>query len=219
VWRALAGVDSLAQAAGRCNRNGRLPHGDFVVFTPSREDAIPAPLADLRRRRSLAQQVLQRHNDNPLSAEAVVDFFARLFSLQAAQQDRDGCLAKLSPPGRMIERIPFRAVAADFRMIDDDAQSVIVPFNERAEKLIATLTAILANRGGVRRLPVQLLRDLQSYTVSVHRVDQLVKRGGARQLDPPEGRFHALFAGPIYDRATGMRPDQAGLSDASANLL
>ena len=50
VWRAMAEVDSLAQAAGCCNRNGELAGlGRFVVFESAREDAIPKPLADLRR--------------------------------------------------------------------------------------------------------------------------------------------------------------------------
>jgi CRISPR-associated endonuclease/helicase Cas3 len=68
VWRSLAGIDSLAQAAGRCNRNDELQNGEFVVFEPVRKDAIPKTLVDLHLRRTVACETLQMHG-NPLLPE------------------------------------------------------------------------------------------------------------------------------------------------------
>jgi CRISPR-associated endonuclease/helicase Cas3 len=216
VWRSLAGIDSLAQAAGRCNRNGLLKTGEFLVFAPLRKDAIPKPLADLRRRRALAAETLAVHG-KPLAPESVQDFFQRLFAVQAGQQDRDRCLARLSPPAS-IERIPFRSVAQDFRMIDDQSDTIWVPYDENARGLIGRLEHMLNSKDGVARLPLELLRKLQSYAVAVHGLDRLLAQGAVRRLDP-DGRFHVLTGLATYDAATGVRMERVGLFDPNANLI
>jgi hypothetical protein len=149
----------------------------------------------------------------------VDDFFQRLFKVQANAQDKDRCLAKLSQAGAGIGWLPFRSVAEAFRMIDDSADSILVPYGDEAPKLIAQVEKALNQGDGIRRLPPKLLRDLQSYSVSSHDLDRLISQGGARRLDP-EGRFHVISNAALYDhRATGLRPERAGLFDANANLI
>ena len=43
VWRAHAGLESIIQAAGRCNRNGRVPQGDVFVFEPAEGEGRNPP--------------------------------------------------------------------------------------------------------------------------------------------------------------------------------
>jgi CRISPR-associated endonuclease/helicase Cas3 len=217
VWRAMAGVDSLAQAAGRCNRNGELAGlGRFVVFEPAREDAIPKPLADLRRRAGEARHVLRRHQD-PLSDEAVKSFFTRIIALDPSDLDRDGCWKRLN--GASLDRIPFREVADDFRMIADDTRPLIVRWRDEAAILIERLRQAL-NRTAPqpRRLPIDVLRQLQAYTVGCYNLAKLKQTGDALALDPEE-RFHVVQNPAIYSDEIGLDLGSVGLRDPAANLF
>ena len=71
VWRAMAGIDSIAQAAGRCNREGLLgSNGRVFVFEPDEDSGRPPP--ELRQFAEAARVVLSKHDD-ALSLEAVHD--------------------------------------------------------------------------------------------------------------------------------------------------
>ena len=61
VYRALAGLDSLAQAAGRCNRNGEVPGGGRVIVFESPEGASHRPPPELRQFAEVARSVLRTH--------------------------------------------------------------------------------------------------------------------------------------------------------------
>ncbi len=74
VWRAMAGLDQIAQAAGRCNREGGPVQGRVVVFTPADHD----PPHELRAALGEADGVFGRHED-PLSLSAVHDYFNQLY--------------------------------------------------------------------------------------------------------------------------------------------
>jgi CRISPR-associated endonuclease/helicase Cas3 len=213
----MAGVDSLAQAAGRCNRNGELAGlGRLVIFEPARADAIPKPLADLRRRADEAREVLRRHSD-PLSHHAVENFFARIIDPSISELDRDGCWRRLR--GAKLERIPFRDVAGDFRMISEDTQPLIVRWNEEASELTERLRWSLGPNAPLpRRVPLHVLRRLQSYTVGCYGLALLKEVGDVAALDPEE-RFHTLENRALYDSHTGLDLTRVGLRDAEANLL
>jgi CRISPR-associated helicase Cas3/CRISPR-associated endonuclease Cas3-HD len=216
VWRAMAGIDSLAQAAGRCNRHGekRDGPGKFVVFNSLRPDALPRNLADLRRRATIARYILEDHED-PIASGAVAAYFARLFK-DSDDMDAEKCWKALADV-RDITAIPFRLVAEKFRMIDDDQTPLFVPWNDEARQCIERLSGILRRQTEApRRIPVELLRSLQAYAVGVHGLEQLQAHVGP--LDP-EGRFHVLHDMGLYDGATGLRIERAGLRSPSANLL
>lgn len=91
VYRAAAGIDSLTQAAGRCNRNGALPEGGrFVVFTPR----LASGLTDLKLRRDLAAPLLAENSD-PLGLETVAAYFRTLFALRRDAMDRCRILPRM----------------------------------------------------------------------------------------------------------------------------
>ncbi|MEE9493344.1 MAG: CRISPR-associated helicase Cas3', partial [Gammaproteobacteria bacterium] len=75
VFRAMAGLDSIAQAAGRCNREGKLKKGFVTIFNPPK----PAPAGYLRMAAELGQILLSRPELDPLSNKSFKEFFKKLY--------------------------------------------------------------------------------------------------------------------------------------------
>ncbi len=155
VYRALGGLDSIAQAGGRCNREGRLAGGRVEVFVAMSVPPMGIPVKALEVTKGLlaARGALDIH-DPALYDE----YFKRLYNLT----DHD---AKDIQKKRA--KLAFKDVAAAFRMIEDDwSESVIVPYG-RAAQLLADLDRRLASG-----LPISWrleLRKLQRFTVQIAR--------------------------------------------------
>jgi CRISPR-associated endonuclease/helicase Cas3 len=84
VIRATAGLDSIAQAAGRCNRNGKLDFGELIVINVAEENLSRLP--DLREAKEIGKRVIRFFNKNPdkyendlLGNEAISKFFKDYF--------------------------------------------------------------------------------------------------------------------------------------------
>ncbi len=78
VYRAMAGLDSIAQAAGRCNREGLLARGTVVVFTPPTQP----PAGVLRHAAEVGERLLAQETADPLAPERFTAFFRELYWLQ-----------------------------------------------------------------------------------------------------------------------------------------
>ncbi len=187
VYRALAGLDSIAQAAGRCNREGRLQQGIVHVFEAEGEN----PRGDRQRRATGARRALEKHTD-PLGLEAVREFFQHLFEIE--NLDRPGILEILLHDPRALH-FNFRQAAEAFRMIDSHMYDVIVPFNDEA----ASLINILRHTSH----PAALLRSLQPYVTQLPENEfRVLKNGGA--IESRDDRFHVLINGDLYDQNLGL---------------
>jgi CRISPR-associated endonuclease/helicase Cas3 len=111
VIRFTAGLDSIAQAAGRCNRNGRAAQGLVHVLNPRPEDENLGKLPDIQIGRERAERVLNDYEANPekfgnnrIGPEAMAwyyenYFFARKnemsYSITAMQMEHDDTLLNL----------------------------------------------------------------------------------------------------------------------------
>ena len=194
VFRAAAGIDSIAQAAGRCNREGKNPKGGKVyVFMP--ESGLPP--GDFRLNAETAELVMRHHKD-VLSPEAVREYFKANFWLRGDDQlDREGILEDLWE-GAPTGDFPFKKIAAKFRIIEDGMEPIIILYNETAEKL-ATQLRYAEHSGG-------LARKLQRYIVQVPpRV--LVSLENAGAVERIQKRFCILMNRDIYDENLGLCPD------------
>jgi CRISPR-associated endonuclease/helicase Cas3 len=207
VFRAAAGIDSLAQAAGRCNRNGNRPTGRFVVFDHDR----PLWLPELERRRGLGRPLLAGGED-PLSPETVARYFAEVLAVE--NTDARGIMPLLDR-AMLNGDWDFREAARRFRLIDEDTVPVIVPA-EGAEDLCDALEA--ARRGGYP-VPMTTLRALQQVSVSVYRgAFSALERAQALGRLGPEDGFVRLVDESLYHPRLGLRTPE-GTRSFEDNVL
>lgn len=160
VFRAEAGLDSVAQAAGRCNRNGerRLEDSDVFVFANANDDWAPPP--ELRQFAQAAQEVLRTHSGDPLAPDAIDAYFRMLYWQRGNDQlDAENLLGLMQNSG--ADRLPMETIATKFRMIDSVQMPVIVPYDAAAADLCERLRH--AERSG------GLARKLQPYLVQIPR--------------------------------------------------
>ena len=202
VYRALAGLDSIAQAAGRCNREGRLPDlGEVVVFVPP--DAAPPGL--LAKGEGACRSVLHGHTGDPLDRALFERYFHQLY--YQCDLDEHGIEKLLTVDARTLA-VNFRTAAERFRFIDDADQASVIVCYRGPDGQDATVDQRLAQlrQGGAERW---LLRTLQRYTVSIRQRDaqRLLEQGDIEELLP--GLF-VQVSDVLYDPVLGLCVDGGG---------
>ena len=155
VFRALAGLDSIAQAAGRCNREGRSERGEVHVFVPP----TSPPPGILRQASDVTRSLFAEGELDPLAPSSFDRFFRHLYWLRGDRLDKEGIRRLLDHDGRS-ERLEyaFRTAGSRFRLIDDrDRVSVVVRWqgsdgDPRVESALRDLEFGGGGRGVFRRL-------------------------------------------------------------------
>ncbi|MFZ3173042.1 MAG: CRISPR-associated endonuclease Cas3'' [Carboxydocellales bacterium] len=193
VYRALAGLDSIAQAAGRCNREGKLPvPGKVIVFNPPRK----APEGLLRKAADTTRSIVFGIDEDPLDYSMFEKYFAELY-WKANSLDKEGITDLLNPHHNDSREcsIYFRTAAQKFRIIDDSKQKTIFVRYGAGEQLIDLLKA----KGPDRRL----MRKLQRYTVTIynHEFNELRRRGAIEEVQP---QIFALSSKLDYSQDKGL---------------
>ena len=79
VYRSMAGIDSIAQSAGRCNREGLQSEGQVYAFWPEKHGL---PKGWLSRTAAMGSLVFEHHAD-PLGLEGVKEYFTALYEIDA----------------------------------------------------------------------------------------------------------------------------------------
>jgi CRISPR-associated endonuclease/helicase Cas3 len=152
VYRAFTGLPSIAQAAGRCNREGLSPQpGRVVVFMPPK----PAPKGELRKAEDTLSNLLAT-GINAESPESYPQFFKAFYS---AQNDLGTAFEGWLTKDAHDFQFQFREAAAAFRMIDDRASATVIVRYGGNDSLIRALLAV-----GPKR---DIMRRLQRFTVTV----------------------------------------------------
>jgi CRISPR-associated endonuclease/helicase Cas3 len=198
VYRAMAGLDSIAQAAGRCNREGLLAEkGVLSVFVPPTRP----PVGVLRQAAEIGTQMLEETVPDHLAPDRFTAFFRNLYWVQGEERlDKKGILHDLIDTSQTC-RFSFRTAAAKFKLIDDSAQApVIVSYGEEGARLVDQLTRLGPERW--------LLRKVQRYVVNLPRYlhERLRIDGGIREI---HAGIFVQGHPALYDDDLGFCPDRA----------
>ena len=198
VMRAEAGLDSVAQAAGRCNREGKRPSENSFVWIFAPEEQWKAP-PELVTQAAVMRLTADSFSDDLLSNQAVAAYFAELYQLKGSELDNKKILKMHNDTGQSLD-FPFQTIADKFRMIESHMQPLIIPFDADAENLINSLR-YADHIGG-------LLRKLQPYTVQIPEkaLAALYKAGRIELINEKNfgKQFYTLIGLDLYDEVAGL---------------
>lgn len=193
VYRALAGLDSIAQAAGRCNREGKLNAsgrlGGVQVFIPPN----PAPPGLLRKGEDTMREMPAIPGFDPQEPTSYTRYFENYYAKLNATTGRPG--SKIIFNHDLVRDFPhvsFRTAAREFRMIDDAQQAVLVRWGDN-DSLLNELRCIGPTRENMRALQRNCVNLPRRHVRAFH------ARGLIEEIQPD----FWLWIGK-YDRITGL---------------
>ncbi len=191
VIRSLAGLDAIAQAAGRCNRHGQDPIRTVYVIR-CREEVL-TKLPEIRKGAEVTERILSEFRENPdyydndlLSAKAIGTYFRYYYTQVESElaypiSEIEGKLFDLLNQNRalydayqhrhgfgpeIVSRASFATAERYFNVIEDSTKGVLVPYNDEAQQLIARLNGELAPEA-----LGDILHRAQQYVVNLYDQD------------------------------------------------
>ena len=220
VIRSLAGLDSIAQAAGRCNRNGSMEQGDVFVL---KTDENIGSLVDIAEGRRCSEPILSRETDDPLGINLMREyynayFFKRGHDMYYKTDNADSSLFQMlskntasiklarsrtrSSP-RVLMKQAFSEANHIFEVIGPMG-SVVIPYDDIARETIGQL----ASEEGSKHIKA-IMHTLQRYSVNTFSLDKMVRDGIAYEVSEGTG-VYALVDG-YYSEETGIieKPEMA----------
>ncbi len=194
VYRAAAGLDSEIQAAGRCNREGKHSSEESTVYIFSPEACYRTPSYI---RRNLEETKFITDGKADIAALSVVkEYFDALYHDTGTALDQKDIVMKLNRGcNNFAYSFPFKDVATEFKLIDQNTRSVFIPRDEETRKLAESL------QGGWAVRNRDLYRRLGRYTVNVF--ENHYERLQPFLISTDDG-IAILAADNLYDPATGL---------------
>lgn len=221
VVRAMAGLDSIAQAAGRCNRNGESTSPKIVYTFPLKDENLEK-LIDIKSGKEITAQIIQNREDGSdlLDEEIMTMYYRRYFAKKDSQMDymtKDGetLYAMLSEndygknnyKNKTGDKFPhfishaFHSADRNFDVIDKNGKSVVVMF-DKAESLMEKYKE--QPNGIVTKEKVKILKELQKYSVSLYKWQllKLAEQHAIYALNDETGIL--CLAANYYSQETGV---------------
>lgn len=218
VIRSYAGLDSIAQAAGRCNRHGELEISTVYVVNHIEEDV--SKLTDIEKGQQIVKRMivdLKRdsgaYDGNLLSPAAMRRYFTEFYQVRESELDypikTSQCLAPMlfdmsenNNEKQSLLTARHRTVADHFQVIDELTTDVLVPYTEKGEELIAHLNGDISWEQAR-----QWLKESQQYSIGLyaHEIQNLERTDGLMTL--LDGQVLALHES-AYDKQFGLNLSQ-----------
>jgi CRISPR-associated helicase Cas3 len=206
VYRALAPLESIAQAAGRCNREGRLTAGAVTVFEPSEADERRRayPTFAYYQAAEVTRTMLALNGDLDINDPAVFRaYYRRLYDLNDIEtQD--------SELRRAIHALDFNEVARGYRLIEQNTIQVLVPWADRWDVFHA-----LRSEAAQTGISADWMQRAQGLAVGVYRprdglpawaIPAKLRRYGEVHEGVSDEWF--ILEGDFYDDTLGLAPPE-----------
>ena len=199
VYRALAPLDSIVQAAGRCNREGKSARGEVYLFNPEQNTL---PRGFYATATNITALLLQQITEEQLATDH--EIFARYFTQLYQYAETDAKQIQ-----QLRNEFKFRSTAREAKVIEDNTRAVIVHYGD-STKIITELRTRQPSKAQARFSKTDL-RHLQRYFVNLyqHQFDHLQALGQIKPLLPnlelfvlSEGFYDDRFGIVIEERPT-----------------
>lgn len=182
VYRELSGLDSILQAGGRCNREGKRKNAIINIFRF--EEYIENVKVNITK------SLIDKYKDIS-STECIEEYYERLYNFNDDQIRKNSIANGVSK----LESIPFATYAGKFSMIDDSTVAVAVECNDESKKLISQLKA--AGFTDHRRL------QKYTFTVYIYELNELIRQGVVKEY----GGIWCLENNDYYSSEKGITFD------------
>lgn len=217
VYRAMAGLDSIAQAAGRCNREAELEYGKVCVFQ-TEDGLLPG---QMKRSAESGLKIISANDGDFLSHDSNTKFFSDFYRKEGLIESKDGRgfdrKGIMRYVGSNSGEFFFQSMASAFRFIEQDTCGLIVPWKR-------DWIEELEQYRHIGFFPRDIRRELQQYTVNLYQ-NQLM---GLKQDNCVfdffnDGQYLFLKTDEIskkrYDSELGVLIDYDQMNDIDTMIL
>ncbi len=159
VFRANAGLDSIIQAAGRCNREGkrRLEESFTYVFEPDMNYKLPT---SWRQPAEITKIIRDKYPNDITTLDAIHDYFEKLYDIKGELLDAKAIVSRLESGYKNGGSFPLRTIGSEVKLIEENTHSILIPNTDESKAYAKRL------RDGERSR--SLMRKIGRYCVNVY---------------------------------------------------
>lgn len=198
VYRSLTGIDSIVQAAGRCNRegeskdeHGNKTNGTVYVFESSEMHAIPKGWMSYTA--SIGKEILSRYED-PISLNAIEEYFKQLFSRDSTVLDKKGIFEEYN---KNLLHYNFKELSEKLTLIDSPTHPIIIQNKIEARNWIKELK--------FAQYPLSIVRKLQKFMVNVYSYELEKMKNDQSVVLVQDGLYALDVDDSLYSDSEGLK--------------
>ena len=209
VYRAIAGLDSIAQAAGRCNREGKLASGEVRVFRLPQ----PPPPGILRSTAETTQCLLEKISDDLIAPEAIEAYFRMHYWRNKSLWDSRKIM-DMHVDARK-GHIEFADIAKAYQIIRDASLRVLIPYGKTGKRLWERVRHAHPIDRPLTRLE---RKEVDRYSISLF--ENLVLPAIGRDFEYAcDGQYILLLNPSLYDENVGFDVKKIGYLDPGSLVV
>ena len=190
VYRQVAGIDSIIQAAGRCNREGRENLESSIVYIFDFDDNSVSPVQ--KQQIDIAKSILPDY-ENICGLDCIDDYFSRLYKFRGKSLDKKNIMAEFKD-----KKYNFAKVGREFRLIEQNIKTIFINREQEADEILQDLKQ--------KGMSKERMRKAGMYCIQVQNnlFDKLYGSGKLRPVSEDMQDFYELVNGSGYSEECGI---------------